>query len=148
MSPIRGDNFDFNTQQDAPEILHAILDELKGLSPIADSIISSTVRSSTTCETCFGVSVTEEKLNMLHLRPKRHITSSFDAFLQPEALTGDNMFFCPQCSALRDSCKETSILYCGKVYYLRFWRLLTGAKMSKVLCQTLLMVFIILVPII
>ena len=48
--------------------------------------------------------------------------SSFDAFLQPEALTGDNMFFCPQCSALRDSCKETSILYCGKVLILQLSR--------------------------
>ena len=39
----RGIQFDFNTQQDVPEILEVILDELIGLSPLADSILSSSL---------------------------------------------------------------------------------------------------------
>ena len=35
----RGTAFDFNSQHDVPEMLHVVLDELKGMSPRADSLI-------------------------------------------------------------------------------------------------------------
>ena len=44
----RGTPFNFNTQQDVPEILQLLIDELKGESTIADDIISVSANSATT----------------------------------------------------------------------------------------------------
>ena len=43
MKSIHARPFNFNSQQDVPEIMNTVLDELKGLSPLAGSIFSSTV---------------------------------------------------------------------------------------------------------
>ena len=37
--------FNFNSQHDVPEILHVVLDELKGMSPRADSLIVTTTKT-------------------------------------------------------------------------------------------------------
>ena len=102
----RGIQFHFNTQQDVPEILKVILDELKGLSPIADSIFSTTICSTLSCDACFCSSVKEEKLDILLLQPRKYISMSLNNFLQSESLTGDNQWHCPQCSVKRDCSKE------------------------------------------
>ena len=121
ISSIRERPFNFNTQQDVPEVLLVIHDELKGLSPLADSILSTTVCSSITCDTCFCSSV-QEKLDMLHLSPKKHISSSLNHFLQSENFTRQIKWLCPQCYALQDSCKETSITCAGRVLILHLSR--------------------------
>ena len=119
---IRETPFNFNAQQDVPEILNIVLDELKGLSPLAANIFSSTIVSTITCDTCFCSSLNEEKLDMLSITPKKHISSALKDFLQTEYLKGQNMWFCPQCSALRDSCKETKITHVGRVMILQLKR--------------------------
>ena len=40
-----GSPFNFNSQQDVPEILQTVIDELKGISQVADNIISSTLQT-------------------------------------------------------------------------------------------------------
>ena len=40
-----GSPFNFNNQQDVPEILQTVIDELKGISQVADNIISSTLQT-------------------------------------------------------------------------------------------------------
>ena len=45
-------SFQFNTQQHVPEILQMVFDELKGHSTIASNILATSVRTSTTCDTC------------------------------------------------------------------------------------------------
>ena len=40
-----GLSFNFNNQQDVPEILQIVIDELKGILQVADNIISSTLQS-------------------------------------------------------------------------------------------------------
>ena len=47
-----GSPFNFNNQQDVPEILQTVIDELKGISQVADNIISSTLQTLVTCNTC------------------------------------------------------------------------------------------------
>ena len=47
----RGSHFSFNSQQDLPEILQTVIDELKGISQVADNIISSTLQTLVTCNT-------------------------------------------------------------------------------------------------
>ena len=51
--------FQSNTQQDVPEIPQVVFDELKGHSTIASNILATSVRTSTTCDTC-GCSNIEE----------------------------------------------------------------------------------------
>ena len=117
--------FDCNTQQDVPEILRVVLDDFKGLSPLADSILSTTLGSTVTCDTCFCSSVQEEKCDMLNLPTKKHITTSLIQLLQTESLSGDNMWFCPQCAAPQISTRETHITSCGTVLIIqlnRYWK--------------------------
>ena len=45
MIALVGKIFDLNIQQDVPEILHVVLDELKGISALMDSILSSTIQT-------------------------------------------------------------------------------------------------------
>ena len=90
----RGTAFNFNSQHDVPEILHVVLDELKGMSPRADSLIATTTQTSITCDTCFCSSVKEQKDDMLLLLPtSKHVSSSFNNLLQTESLSGDNKWF-------------------------------------------------------
>ena len=99
ITSIRGRPFNFIAQQDVPEILLVVLDELKGLSPIADNVCNHPPFAfSTSCDTCSCSSEEEEKVSMLILPPKKHIIASFNAFLQAETLTDQNKRFCYQCS--------------------------------------------------
>ena len=53
LSNLRGVPFDFNSQQDVAEILHVVLDELKGVSLAASQLISNTQKITVSCNTCF-----------------------------------------------------------------------------------------------
>ena len=72
LSSTRVTPFDFNSQQDVAEILQVVLDELKGVSLAASSLISNTLRTTVSCDTCLCSSVSEENLDMngfaLHAR--------------------------------------------------------------------------------
>ena len=45
--------FNFNSQQDAVEVLQFVIDELKGTSVAASDLISDTIRISVSCNQCF-----------------------------------------------------------------------------------------------
>ena len=107
--------FDCNTQQDVPEILRVVLGDFKGLSPLADSVFSTTLKSTVKCDTCFCSSVQEEKCDMFNLAAKKHITTSLIQLLQTESLSGDNMWSCPQCAAPQISTRKTHITSCSTV---------------------------------
>ena len=53
ISVIKNAPFNINSQQDVPEILQVVLDELCGPSVVANDIASSTITSTTSCNTCF-----------------------------------------------------------------------------------------------
>ena len=59
--------FQFNTQQDVPEILQVVFDELKDHSTIASNILAISVRTSTTCDTCGCCNIDEGKLDLIPL---------------------------------------------------------------------------------
>ena len=123
-----GTAFDFNSQHDVPEMLHVVLDELKGMSPRADSLIATTTQTSITCDTCFCSSVKERKDDMLLLPTSKHVSSSFTKLLQTESLSGDNKWFCPQCSSYQISTKETSIISCGQILIVHLSRYLDSGN--------------------
>ena len=57
--------FNFNSQQDAAEVLQFVIDELKGTSVAASDSISDTIRINISCNQCFCFSAKEEKLDIL-----------------------------------------------------------------------------------
>ena len=124
----RGTTFDFNSQHDVPEILHVVLDEFKGMSPRADSLIATTTQTSITCDTCFCPSVKERKDDMLLLPTSKYVSSSFTKLLQTESLSGDNKWFCPQCSSYQISTKETSIISCRQILIVHLSRYLDSGN--------------------
>ena len=115
MSKQRGRPFNINTQQDVPEMLEFLIEELKGDSVVADQIISASVVSTTTCNTCFNFSSNEEKLNIISLPLCDSFLSSFNKFFEPELLKGDNKWFCNICNSLVDSIRDYKFVNCGSI---------------------------------
>ena len=70
--------FQFNTQQDVTEILQVVFDELKGHSTIASNILATSVRTSTTCDTCCCCNIDEVKLDIIPLPLAKSISLSLD----------------------------------------------------------------------
>ena len=118
----RGTPFNVNTQQDVPEILQILLDELKGSSPIAEGIISSSIVRSTTCDNCFSSSSTEDKHDIISVPLCDSLPSSLKMFLQPEELRGNNKWFCNACSSFQDSVRECKFVNCGSVIIIQLNR--------------------------
>ena len=115
MSSIRKDPFNFNSQQDVPEILGVVLEELKGDLSLVENVFPITLRTTITCNTCFCSSIKEDKSDILILPTFNQISSSLNESLKPETLSGEHMWSCPQCSELRESTRETSVSNCGQV---------------------------------
>ena len=67
---------DFNSQQDVLGILEVVLDELKGVSLAASSLIFNTLRATVSCHTCLCSSVSEENLDILSLQVSPGIQTS------------------------------------------------------------------------
>ena len=115
-------SFNFNTQQDVSEILKVLLDEFKGLLTLAEEVFSTTLQSTISCDVCLCSSVKEDKYDILTLPTTKHISSSLDKLLQSESLSGDNMWFCPQCSSSQNATTEAGIVKCGSVLILQLKR--------------------------
>ena len=73
----RRSSFKFNSQQDVPEILQIVIDELKGIYQVADNIISSTLQTSVTCNVCLGFNIQEEKIDIITLPLTSSVPESF-----------------------------------------------------------------------
>ena len=57
--------FNFNSQQDAAEVLQFVIDELRATSVAASDFISNTIRINVSCNQCFCFSAKKEKLDIL-----------------------------------------------------------------------------------
>ena len=117
--------FNINSQQDVSEILQVLLDDFKGTSPLAEDIFSTTIQSTVTCDICFCSSIKEEKLDILSLPTKKHISTSFTDLLKSQSLSGDNMWFCPQCSSKQNATMDSIITRSGSVLILQLKRYAT-----------------------
>ena len=71
MSDICNGEFNFNSQQDAVEVLQVVLDNLKGTSVLANDLVSNKLRTTITSNTCLCSAATEEKRDILPL-PMSH----------------------------------------------------------------------------
>ena len=118
ISESRHAHFNFNSQQDAPEVLQFVIDEVKGTSVAAGDLISNTIRINVLCNQYFCFSAKEEKLNILIFVLSPNINSSFSKVLKPEILESHNKWFCPSCNCLTESTRKTSIISSGLVIQL------------------------------
>ena len=109
ISVFRHAPFNFNSLQDAAEVLQFVIDEMNGSSVAASDLISNTIRISISCNQCFCFSAKEEKLDILTIPLSLNINSSLSKFLKPEILESENKWFCPSCNCLTESTRETSI---------------------------------------
>ena len=105
MSVKTGATFNINSQQDAQEVLQILLDELVGSSVLAKDLITTTVRSVITCDTCQFDSVSEESHTVIPTHVCNSINDSFSEFLATLTLTGNNKWLCPLCNSKQDSTK-------------------------------------------
>ena len=96
-----------------------MLDELQGLSTIASNILATSVRTSTTCDTCDCCNIEEVKLDIISLPLAKSISVPLDRFLSSENLTKDNKWFCPACIGSMESTKDTNIVDSGNVLILQ-----------------------------
>ena len=110
--------FQFNTQQDVPEILQVVFDEQKGYSTIASKILATSVETSSTCDTCCCCNIQEVKLDIIPLPQPKSISLSLDRFLSSECLTGDSKWFCPACNGFMGSRGETKTVDSGSLLIL------------------------------
>ena len=99
----------FNSRQHVTEILQAVLNELKGVSLAASSLISNTLRTTLSCNTCLCFSVSEENLDILPLQVSTDIQTSLNQFLSPVTLLSLNKWFCSSCKTLSESTRKTCV---------------------------------------
>ena len=118
--------FNFNSQQDAAEVLQFVIDELKGTSVVASDLISNTIRINISCNQCSCFSAKEEKLDILSIPLSPNINSSFSKFLKPKILESEDKWFCPSCNCLTESTKETSIIGSSSILVIKFSRFSTS----------------------
>ena len=67
-----------------------VFDELKGHSTIASNILATSVRTSTTCDTCGCCNIDEVKLDIISLPLAKFIFLLLDRCLSSENQTGVN----------------------------------------------------------
>ena len=111
--------FNFNSQQDAAEVLLFVIDELKGTSVAANGLMSNTIRTSISCNQCFCFSAKED---ILTIPSSPNVNSSISKFLKPEILESENKWFCPLCNCLTESTKKTSIICSSSILVIRLSR--------------------------
>ena len=111
--------FQFNTQQDVPEILPAVLDELKSHSATVCNILATSVKNlNNMWRRCCNID--EEKLDII---PLVHIYFlSLDRYLSSENLAGVNKWFCPACNGFMDNTRETKTVDSGSALVLQLLR--------------------------
>ena len=114
--------FNFNSQQDAAEVLQFVIDELKSTSVAASDLISNTIRINISCNQCFCFSAKEEKLDILTILLSPNMNSSLSKFLRPEILESENKWFCPSCNCLTGNTRETSILASSSILVIQLSR--------------------------
>ena len=128
MSVKTGATFNINSQQDAQEVLQILLDELVGSSVLAKDLITTTVRSVITCDTCQFDSVSEESHTVIPTPVCNSINDSFSEFLAPLTLTGNNKWLCPLCNSKQDSTKEMFVSSLGDIIIIHLKRFKVDEK--------------------
>ena len=88
----------------------------------ASSLISNTIRTTVSCNTCLCSSISEENLDILPLQVWTGIQTSIKQFLSPEILSSGNKWFCPLCKTLSESTRETCVMNSAPILAIQLCR--------------------------
>ena len=126
ISSSRGAPFDFNSQQNIAEILQVVFDELKGTSIRTDDLLSNTLRTTITCNSCFCSAVRKEKLDTVPVPMADNVNSSLEKFLSSHLLALENEWFCSPCNSCKESIKDTSFIQFAPILVIHLKRFCVG----------------------
>ena len=125
-------DFDIFQQQDASEVLSVILNELCSESPIASDVITVNVKNTVTCNECFQSNIWEDHCMMLQLPVCKSVQRSVETLLKSEELSGNNLYFCNFCSALKPAIIEHEFSRVGSLLIVHLKRFLNlGDSVTK-----------------
>ena len=135
MSLIHNHSFNFNTQQDVPEILQVLLDEITGTSVLANNFLKTTIRTSISCTSCLCDSENEESVSILQVPTENTISRYIHTLLKSEVLQGNNSWFFPGCQTKHESLKDSRIVTCADILVIQLKRFqLSKGHVSKDNC--------------
>ena len=103
-------------------ILQVIFDELKATSIRADDLLSDTLNTTITCNSCFCSAIREEKLDIVSVPTADNVNSSLEKFLSFELLKLENELFCPSCNSCKESIKDTSFIQSAPILVIHLKR--------------------------
>ena len=95
--------------QDAAGVLHVVSDDLIGKLVLANDLVSNTLRTVKTCNTCLCSAAKEENCVILPLRISSNIKTSLNKLLDGKTLSSQNKWFYLYGDTLTESTRETSI---------------------------------------
>lgn len=115
---------DFNlfSQQDVPEILEVILEELSTDSVFLGHLFQLSLQVSVTCNTCLETQVNEESMQILQLPLMSSVQKGLDCYLQSEDLYGENSYFCHNCNRSQPALLERQFRTCGQYLIIQLKR--------------------------
>ena len=93
---------DINAQQDVPEILEILLEELVNSSNLSQSQLATCLHYEYVCS-CGNSSSSEESMMVLPVPVVDHISKCMDKLLLTQTLSDENRWFCNVCNAKQDS---------------------------------------------
>ena len=93
---------DINAQQDVPEILEILLEELVNSSNLSQRQLATCLHYEYVCS-CGNSSSSEESMMVLPVPVVDHISKCIDKLLLTQTLSDENRWFCNVCNAKQDS---------------------------------------------
>ena len=122
ISEVKGSYFNFNTQQDAPDILRYILNDLTGVSPMMRESIETKLQISNICDNCCTSSTVEEGRLILSVPVASTVEEAIAVSTADEHLLGDNRYLCHECGSLQTATRETRIVHAPATLILQMQR--------------------------
>ena len=127
-----------NCQQDVPEVLAYILNDLAEVTTVPSNLFSSSVQTCTTCNTCLNQSLTEEYQNIIRLQLSESIATSLSIFLKEESLAEQNSWNCSACNALRESSRRVYFARAPTILFIQLMRFTNNDENVMVKCKDLI----------
>ena len=109
ISKTRRSSFKPNTDQDVPEILGYVLDELMSCPSLPSYHISTVIKESTSCGTCQATINTESSCNILRIPATAFVSTGISNVFDTKQIDGNGAWLCNVCGCEREAIQETSI---------------------------------------